>query len=134
MEPTSTYEEQAQRVAQAIGLTVKAAFKGDKCPQWEKPCKHQHGDRYRITLRKAGRSISFDWWNSINDIQKGTRPDYYDILSSVSSDAFSPTDPDEVVAEFGEMKPSRAVTIAKFAAKLQAFFTEDELTALGEIR
>ena len=134
MEPTSTYEEQAQRVAQAIGLTVKAAFKGDKCPQWEKPCKHQHCDRYRITLRKAGRSISFDWWNSINDIQKGTRPDYYDILSSVSSDAFSPTDPDEVVAEFGEMKPSRAVTIAKFAAKLQAFFTEDELTALGEIR
>lgn len=135
MKPTSEYETQAQRVAREMGLTVKAAYKGDKCPQW---CdgKHQHGDRYRVTLFNGAshRSLSFDFWNSLMDVQRGDRPSYYDILSCVSSEATSPTDPDEVVAEFGEMKPSQAIRIAKWAAKLQAFFTEAEIDALSEIR
>jgi len=153
MEPREPrdYEGHAQRVANELGLTVKAAFKGDTCPLWERPCKHQHGDRYRVTLRKQytpdtcpgkpcgsgcdhANSISFDYWNSMHDKAEGKRPTVYNILSTVSSEASYPTDPDEVAAECGEMKPSQAIRIAKFAAKLQAFFTQAELEKLAEIQ
>lgn len=133
-ETRTDYETQARAVAAKIGLTVKAEQKGDRCPPWEDG-KCIHGDRYRVTLRKGRRSLSFDFWNSLNDMQNGKEPGYYNILSCVSSDATGPTDPDEVAAEYGgDMKPSQAIASAKFAGQLQAFFTEDEIDALGEVR
>lgn len=57
------YEAQAQMVATSLGLTVKLAFKGDRCPPWRggdnsykgQPycgqCGVVHGARYRVTLR-----------------------------------------------------------------------------------
>ena len=129
------YEKQTSEFLEAHGLTIRAAFKGDKCPAWENEGSHIHGDCYRITIRrKGGRSVSFDFWNSQADSQNDKRPTPYDILSCVSADAFSPTDPDEVAAEYGDMKPSQAIAVARFAKRLQAFFWEDELEALGEIQ
>ncbi len=135
------YEGQAQEFLARFNLTVKAAFKGDKCPPWEdKDC--MHGDRYRVTVKRSlgkagGRnlstSISFDFWNSVNDMQAGKSPTAYNILACISSDASMSTDPDEVVEELGEMRPSQAVTVAKFATRLQAFFTKEEIEALAEI-
>lgn len=130
----STYEETAHRVAAAMGLTVKAEQKGDRCPPWQTSCDCIHGDRYHVTLRKGRRSLSFDFWNSLNDMQNGREPGYYDIRSCVGSDATGPTDPDEVVEEYGDMKPSQAIAVAKFSARLQAFFTEEEIDSLGEVR
>lgn len=128
------YEAQAQRFLDKFNLTLKAAFKGDKCPPWD-DSKHIHGDRYRVTIKRQNRqSISFDFWNSLSDKQDGKRPTAYDVLSCIGSDAQMPTDPDEVVEEMGEMKPSQAIAVAKFAKKLQAFFTEDELEKLAEIQ
>jgi len=139
MTTDSEYEANARKIAKGLGLTVTATLKGDMCPSWEKPCKHIHGDRYRVTLRfpqrlyKRKRSHSFDFWNSLNDSQEGKQPGYYDILVCVGSEATCPTDPDEVAREFGEMKPSQAIAIAKAAQRLQAFFTESEIDALTEI-
>ena len=63
----SDYEAQAQAFMDWFGLTMRAVYKGDKCPPWDDD-KHIHGDRYRITIkRKGGRSISFDFWNSLQD-------------------------------------------------------------------
>lgn len=135
----SEYEAQAERFLKDYGFTIKAAWKDTACPKWESDTayKHIHGDRYRVTIkRKADRkSISFDFWNSYNDAHEDKHPSDYEILACVSSEANSPTTPDEVAAELGDtMKPSQAITIAKWARRLQAFFTETELEALSEIR
>ena len=128
------YEAQAERFLKRFNLSIKTAFKGDKCPPWDDE-RHIHGDRYRVTIKRANRkSISFDFWNSWQDAHEGKAPTSYGILACISSEASSPTDPDEVAGEFGEMKPSQAIRIAKFAQKLQAFFSEEELEGLGEIQ
>jgi len=128
------YEAQAERFLKRFNLSIKTAFKGDKCPPWDDE-RHIHGDRYRVTVKRANRkSISFDFWNSWQAAHEGKAPTSYGILACISSDASSPTDPDEVAGEFGEMKPSQAIRIAKFAQNLQAFFSEEELEELGEIR
>ena len=128
------YEAQAQRFLDDFSLTLRVAFKGDKCPPWDEE-RYIHGDRFRVTIkRKAGKSMSFDFWNSLHDAQHGNPPTAYNILSCVSSDAQNPTNPDDVFEEFGEMKPSQAVMIAKFALKLQSFFSSEELEALSEIQ
>ena len=136
------YKAQGQKFLDAYGFSLKVAFKGDRCPPWEAgQC--VHGDRYRITIRRrwsnpvsslnVGKSISFDFWGSQADMLANKRPTPYDVLACISSDAHAPTDPDEVGEEFGEMRPSQATAIARFAARLQAFFTEEELEALSEI-
>lgn len=130
----SEYEANAQRIAREIGLVVRAAFKGDRCPPWEHEKGCIHGDRYRVTLKLRGRSLSFDFWNSLAATQANKRPGYYDILSCVGAEASAPTDPDEVVSEYGRMEPWQAVAVAKFAQRLQNFFTEDELRQLSEIQ
>lgn len=158
---TTDYESRARQIADALGLTVVAAFKGDRCPPWldKRPpvtlhsdrcnaCGSVHGDRYRVTLKFTGRaeawpawrvgrstyqSLSFDFWASYQDKLDGHRPGYYDILCCVASEASMPTDPDEIAEEFGPMKPSQAIAIAKHAARLQAFFTEGERARLAEI-
>jgi hypothetical protein len=128
------YEKQAQEFLTKYNLTLKAAFKGDKRPPWDDN-KHIHGDRYRVTIKRQDRkSISFDFWNSFNDSQNSKRPTSYDVLACISSDAYMPTTPDEVVEELGDMKPSQAIATAKLAKKLQSFFTESELTDLAEIQ
>lgn len=168
---TTDYEANAQRIAASLGLTVKIAYKGDRCPPWGDGsargkigvthcggCGSVHGDRYRVTLRLKwtdrhsptcndindrrarvscvcrDRSLSFDFWGSYRDKQDGKRPGYYDILACVSLEAVRPTDPDEVVEEYGTMKPSQAVAVATHAKRLQGFFTGAELTALSEIQ
>ena len=148
-ETRDAYAEQAQNFLSRFGLEVRAAYKGEKPPKWAG--EGGHGDHYRVTVRRisetdartAGlhsfsggpaRSISFDFWGSVAMKQEGERPSAYTILACISSDAYMPTDPDEVVAELGEMPPSQAIAAARFAVKLQAFFTAEELEALGEIR
>ncbi len=134
------YEAQARRFLETNNLTIKTAFKGDKCPHWDNS-KHIHGDRYRVTIKRIyniwngqPHSISFDFWNSLHDKESGNKPTAYDVLACISSDAYMPTNPDEVVAELGEMKPSQAIATANFAKKLQSFFTKEELEQLSKIQ
>lgn len=151
---TETPDARAQRIAADLGLTVHIAFKGqDRCPPWwdgsertPGTCDHRyHGDHYRVTLRLTrpsvtttsritrSHSLTFDYWGSHADARTSRRPDTYDILTCVASDATMPTDSDEVVRELGSMRPSQAVAVAKWARRLQAFFTPDELAKLQEV-
>jgi len=135
------YDRQAKEFLVKHNFTVKAAFKGDRCPPWDHMRGCIHGDRYRITIKRFGanpfdpgpRSISFDFWNSQADMQANKRPTAYDVLSTIASDANAPTDPDDVAEEYGPMPPSQAIAVAKFARRLQAFFSDEELEDLGEI-
>jgi hypothetical protein len=133
------YEAKAKAFLKKFGFKIKTVFRGDRCPPWEKAgsgC--VHGDRYVITISashsRTRKSISFDFWNSLNDMQARKAPTEYDVLTCISSDASYPTDPDEVAREVGDMPPSQAIAVAKFAKKLQNFFTEKEIEALSEIQ
>lgn len=129
------YEEQANKFLKDFGLKLKAVHKGDMCPPWKSPCDHMHGDRHEVTISRAdGKSITFDFWNSVADVEEGKTLTNYSVLACISSDAQGPTNPDEVYEEFGDMKPSQAIAISEFAKKLQAFFTEKEIEALSEIQ
>ncbi len=139
------YEEQAQAFLKRYNLTLRIRRGPDKCPPWDS-ASHTHGDQYLVTIAstpaRRGRnpenpgamSVSFPFWNSLNDKAEGQSPSAYDILACVSSDASSPTDADEVAAEFGEIKPSIAFAVAERAKELKAFFTNLELGALAEIQ
>jgi len=140
------YDKQAQDFLDKHGLTIRAAFKGDRCPPWDdhkRGC--THGDRYRVTIKRNAeefgssitafgpRSISFDYWNSYHDMRESKRPTAYDVLTTVGSDSQPPTDADEVLEEYGPMKIAQARLVATFARRLQDFFTEQELEDLSEI-
>jgi hypothetical protein len=136
---STNYEANAIKIANelGIGLTVKKAEK-QTCPPWrdngKKDCDHVHGWLYEITLTVGGKTLTFPFWNSLRDKADGKTPTAYDILCCVASDAQCPTDPDEVVAEFGDMKPSQAIAVANRAKELQALFNPTELRALSEIQ
>ena len=129
------YNKQAQAFLDTFGVKLKVDMRNDKCPPWNHTGGCQHGDHYRVTLRKADkRSLSFDFWGSIVDMQNHKDPTAYAVLTCLGIDVQAPTDPDEVAEEFGDMKPSEAIAIAKFARRLQRFFSEEEVQELSEIQ
>jgi hypothetical protein len=139
---TSEYQVQAQKFLDQFGLKFRATFRGDRCPPWCGEDGHGciHGDRYRVTIsRKTGGRVSFDFWNSQKDMQEGKSPTACDALACISSDATCPDNFEDFCAEYGYETDSRKAEtlfrrVSKFAARLQAFFTSDELEALAEIQ
>lgn len=134
------YEAQAERFLAFYGYKLTIRDGDGRCPRWghEKGC--QHGNHYRVTIRHTEggkswplRSMTFDWWGSLDMARRGEAPTNYNILASLSAEATSPTDPDEVAEEFGPIPPTQAVAVAKFAQRLQRFFGID-LDALAEIQ
>jgi len=150
----SENERRARKFCHQYRIGVSAAFRGDRCPELGSEsinlpsscprCGAIHGDRYRVTLHRIGgdrtpRSIRFDVWGSRCDGQMGKRPTTYGILTSVSSDAHCPDTLEEFCEDHGyNADDCKAGAIYRrlnnFAAKLRAFFTEEELEALTEIQ
>lgn len=146
------YDAQAETFLTKHGLTFRAAFKGDRCPPWDDD-KHVHGDRYRVTIARGKgapdrvyhngepgpRSVSFDFWNSLNDMQKGNRPTAYDVLSCISGDVNCPDTFEGFCSEYGYDSDSRKgyelyQRVKRQSEKLGAFFAADEITDLQEIQ
>lgn len=71
----------------------------------------------RDAMQRPG--IKFDYWNSIHGAANDIDPTPADIVEILANDATMPTDPDEVYADVGEMKPSQAYAVAEFASALQ---------------
>lgn len=140
----SEYDEQAKNFMVRFAVGIHIAFaKENGCPPWREKgkrlegcptCSTFHGHQYRITLRKNGKSVRFDYWGSFADAQNKKGPSFYDILSCIASEATGETDPDEIYRELGPMVPSQAIAISKAAKRWQKFFNAEELEALGEIR
>ena len=83
--------------------------------------------------------ITFDFWNSQHDMQEGKSPTVYDVLSCIGADVGLPDAFEEYCREFGGDEDSRKALrtfarVDKLAKRLRAFFTEDEIEALGDIR
>jgi hypothetical protein len=141
---TRDYEAQGREFLTRLGLTFKAAFKGDRCPPWEDgQC--IHGDRYRVTIKRTAAladrpdSVSFDFWNSKRDMQDGKEPTPYDVLACISQDVLCPETFEDFCRDYGFDTDSRKAEatfrrVRGLARKLQAFFTPEEIEALQEIR
>lgn len=145
----SEYTIQAEEFLTKHGLKFRATHKGDKCPPWVNPdepqrgscsCGSIHGDRYRITIsRPGGGRLSFDFWDSYDNMRKGEEPTAYDVLACISGDAYCPEVFEDFCDEYGYGADSRKAwalfnRMQKFAGRMKKFFTEEELTALSEIQ
>ncbi len=126
------YHQQAIDFLKETNTTVVIELcKGQTCPEWGDcksffynvqgrhgvMCPHNHGMKYLVTITRPGhKSVSFDFWNSINDTYGATakkiikakldnnysledinnpkikdmvKPREYDILACISGDAYA---------------------------------------------
>lgn len=114
----------------------------------EKPRHH-----YRITMSKHVRipsvrvpylpmlpkRITFDYWGSIRDAEEDRHPTPYDVLACISSDMHCAESFQDFCSEFGESEDSiKALQTFRrcsaFSKRLKAFFSQEEIEALEEIR
>ena len=148
----SVYDKQAQDFLDKFGLAIsRRAHSCMVCPPWtacdkEKTglcpkCGTTHGNPYLIKITrnlKPSEVLDFYFWGSYNDAKKGKSPSKYSILSSIGGDSVIPETFHDFCWEFGYNEDSRRdysnwERCSKFAKKLRAFFTADELEALREI-
>ena len=159
------YTKQATDFLSRNGIKFRATLSDSKVAPWdehageswpgggkilpmdlEKPRHH-----YRVTLSKPGKSLgkygrvfsnrlTFDYWGSIADAEKGiTEVSAYDVLACISGDANAPESFESYCAEYGDSMDSikakqQYTRLSRFAKRLRAFFTESELEQLQEIQ
>lgn len=131
----SNCEKQANDFLLKYGMTFQAKFISNEAPRWNNIV---HGHKYKITLKRANKSISFDFWNSFNDSKAGKSPTAYDVLACCSSDINIPDNFEDFCSELG-YEPDSIKALKTFEAckkqsiKLNNFFNSEEIVDLQEI-
>lgn len=140
MQKMSEYDKQAETFLNHFNLAVKIAYLDNNPPQWDEDQGHNRL-RYRVTIQRKDtrKSLSFIFWDSIANAEKGERPTPYDILTCVSSDSNVYDSFEDFCGEFGYDTDSRKAEgtwkkVKKFADRINDFFTETELEELREIQ
>lgn len=91
---------------------------------------------YEVKLSRPNKNfVKFTFGDSINNTQKGEKPDVYDILASVSSDYNCPDNFDDFCSEFGYDTDSRKAEqtfkrCLEQSKKLRTVFTSEEAEAM----
>jgi hypothetical protein len=138
MKTTSNeYDTQAEQFLTSNEIKFRATLSDTKTPAWGDNGKHGH--HYRVTLSKPAARLTFDFWGSIADAEKGIQTvSAYSVLACISGDAYTPETFADFCAEYGyESDSIKALQTFRrcsaFAKRLRAFFTEAELEQLQEI-
>lgn len=71
------------------GVKVTITLSNTKDCPWDSRSPHNH---YRVRLSKNGKSVSFDYFGSINDYQNNIHPEASDVLYCFASDSFTGLD------------------------------------------
>jgi hypothetical protein len=147
-EPKTEYDIKAEQFLEKFGLQVSFKLVDCDVPKWEKNSGNYH-NHYKVTTKRTERTerinftfpltFSFDWWDSTSNTDKDIKPTAYDALSSISSDSQVFDSFEDFCGEFGYDEDSREAeriwkSYSKLSAKVNAFFTEEELEALSEIQ
>lgn len=135
--PVSEYDAQAAAFLArfALSLTIKPA-KANRPAPWAKG--EKSGNRYRVTLKRDGAALAFDFWGSIADAEKldkarralsdaenagipsdevlrelsrainAAHPSAYDVLACISADTYCPDSFADFCGEYGYAIDSRA--------------------------
>ena len=120
------YERLASLFLKESGLVIHADLVEDSCPPW---CQGDcvHGNHYVISVMDKAEereTLTFDFWESGVDKEKGERPSNYTILSIISATIdSSPYDADENTLK----------NLEEFTVKAKKFFTPAELEKLEEL-
>lgn len=140
------YQKQATDFLAKFNIKFRATLSDTKTPQWGDNAKHGH--HFRVTLSKGergqgvkfGRRVTFDFWSSIADLEAGIETvDAYSVLSCISGDVNCPDTFKDFCGEYGYGEDSIQALqtfrrCASFGRRLRAFFTEQEIAELEEIR
>ena len=139
MNTRTSYDIKAEKFLKRCGLTFRASEGAWIAPPWAED--NPHGLRHQITLKGENprRRLSFQFWNSKADMDAGKAPTPYDVLSCISVDSGCPESFEDFCAEYGYERDSRMAfstykRCRKFADRLAAFFTAEELEDLQEIQ
>ena len=138
MKTTSNeYDTQAEQFLTSNEIKFRATLSDTKAPAWGDNGKHGH--HYRVTLSKPAARLTFDFWGSIADAEKGIQTvSAYSVLACISGGAYTPETFADFCGEYGyESDSIKALQTFRrcsaFAKRLRAFFTEAELEQLQEI-
>ena len=85
------YEQQATNFLTLANATIQIHRNGiiDHFPNDNNPRTRGNRYRYRVTLRRAGKSYTFNFYDSIANYQRDERPTSYDILACLYTDDYS---------------------------------------------
>lgn len=142
------YNAQAQAFLDKYGIKLRVTLSDSKTAPWHD---ESRGERhhYRVTLSRnvyAGRNshspkarLTFDFFGSIADAEKGAHPRAYDVLACLSGDINTPDTFAEFCGDYGydadSIKAKRQFNRCdRFAKRLRAFFTDEEREGLAEIQ
>jgi hypothetical protein len=161
----SEYEKHAQGLLDAMGVTMDTVLIGSDCPMFcedkGKPGalkyprrNHIHGKHYQVTLSRARKSITFDYWNSYRDEENGVlgeprtrdrafvvrrkpRITAYDLLACLTK--HDPESFDVFCSEYGygtdSMKALETYrAVCEEWRKVSGFFTAAEVEQLREVQ
>jgi hypothetical protein len=132
------HQQQAADFLTKHGIKFSFELVNTKRPSWDenRQCNH-----FVVTFQKAGKKMSFDFFDSINNFEKGvTELRAYDALTCCSSELYCPDTFEEFCSEYGYDEDSRSAektfrALSKMSKKLRAFFDTEEMREdLGEIQ
>lgn len=124
------YEELAYKFLTKYKIKMTITLLGNRPARWT-----PHGLCYQVTMRKftpTNKQCSFRFWDSLANKEQEEFPTAYDILACLSSE-ISFDDPEDIVEELGGTLTDAKIT-ARFAKKLQKFFTPQEQIDLSYIQ
>ena len=132
------YQQQAADFLAKYGITFSAKLANTKTPSWKddsRPVNH-----FIVTLKQGKKRVSFDFFDSINNYEKGIKElNAYSVLACCSSEIYCPDTFKDFCDEFGYDYDSRKAektfkSLKKFSNKLQKFFSSKEMRdSLSEI-
>jgi hypothetical protein len=134
------YEKQAKDFLEKFGLKASATYVSHEPPAWDEKQEYIRPKyRVRISRKKTRKSLTFNFWDSIANDQKGIRPSAYSVLACISSDQYCPDTFKDFCSDYGYDTDSIKVlktfkVCSKFARRIRNFFTETELEELSEIQ
>lgn len=123
------YDQQALDFLAKHGITFAAKLSNTKKPSW----KDVTVNHFIVTFKKAGKRMSFDFFDSVNNFQKGVVDlRSYDALTCCSSELYCPDTFRDFCSEFGYDEDSRTAektfrALKKFSDKLKKFFDSEEI-------
>lgn len=123
------YDHQAANFLRKHEITFSFKLANTKIPDWKgSPVNH-----FIVTFKRGKNKCSFDFFDSINNYQKGiTEISAYSALTCCSSEINCPDTFEDFCSEFRYDEDSRAAektfrALKKFSDKLKKFFDTEEI-------
>jgi hypothetical protein len=132
------YQQQAADFLTKHGIAFSFKLANTKRPSWDNGRKCNH---FVVTLKKGNRRVSFDFFDSTSNFEKGVIVlDAYSVLACCSSELHCPDTFEEFCGDFGYETDSWNAyntfkALRKMSKKLQKFFDNEQMREdLSEIQ